>query len=99
MNSRARLAIAVGRPVVASTSASVRFWRVCPCVFKLPDGEPEGLVDGIVEFSLAQRELRAERGRGLRYRIEQGHSLDHWVDSVRGILGDVDSRGRTEEST
>jgi glycosyltransferase involved in cell wall biosynthesis len=96
-------AMAAGRPVLVSNPAFASMLSNLPLSLPFADGSSEEMADRIVELAATPPAVRAEIGRELRHRVEEGHSVDHWADSVldavtnslrRKRQGKLPARGR-----
>ncbi len=92
-------AMAVGRPVVASSPAFDPLLHDAPLPLQFPDGDADALAQCISTLASAPAAEIDRVGRALRQRIEREHSLEHWVTEVVALAGELSTRRKLSRST
>jgi glycosyltransferase involved in cell wall biosynthesis len=73
---------AAGVPVLSSNVALDEFLGGLPVRLRFVRKDAEDLARALLEIGAAGPEVRAEIGAELRRRVETGHSVESWADSV-----------------
>lgn len=78
-------AMASGRPVLASNPALADLLTSTGLDLTYPPGDHAALAGRIGVLTAATADARRDASAELRARIERGHSLDHWADTVMAL--------------
>jgi glycosyltransferase involved in cell wall biosynthesis len=85
-------AAACARPVVSTNAAFAPLLDGLPLQLLAAPGDPAALAAALRGVAGGGDELRAATGAGLRRRVVEHHSLDHWVETVIAVMGEIGSR-------
>ncbi len=85
-------AAACGVPVLASNEALDEFLGGFPIELRFQARDAESLAQRLLDFSVADPDVRAGVGLELRRRVVTGHSVETWADAVAEAVA-----GRTRE--
>lgn len=92
-------ASAAGVPVLSSNIALDDFLAGLPLGLRFARRDPADLARALLEISAAGPAVRATTGEELRRRVEAGHSVESWADTVLRELEAARPRRRTLRST
>ncbi len=90
---------AAGIPVLSSNVALDDFLAGLPLRLRFARRDASDLARALLEVCAAGPAVRATTGEELRRRVEAGHSVDSWADSVLRELEDARPRRRASRST
>jgi glycosyltransferase involved in cell wall biosynthesis len=85
-------AAACARPVVSTNAAFAPLLEGLPLQLLAAPGDPAALAAALRGVAAGGDELRAATGAELRRRVVERHSLDHWVETVIAVMGEIGSR-------
>ena len=82
-------AMACGRPVLYSNTALSPLLDGAGMDLRFEDGDAASLGGAITALAATPPDAVGRTGAELRARVERGHSLDHWADSVLAVAAEL----------